>query len=82
MVKLSICQIVVCTNGDWAMSTRALFLISALFWIGVSWWNGEIIIAAVSIFCHFIAWQNHVIEVKLNKILDEKGIFVSMHEID
>jgi len=64
------------------MELRRLYLLSSLFWIGISYWNGELIIAEVAVLCHFISWQNHVIEVKLNKLLDDKNISVSMRDID
>ncbi len=63
------------------MKTSTIFGLSAIFWIGGAIWNDQSVIAAVFAVGHVIAWQIHVIEVKLNKLLSDRGIFVAEYEL-
>ena len=64
------------------MRFSGVLVIATLFWLGVSYWKGELAIAVVSILGHYLIWQNHVLEVKLNKLLDDRGIHVSNDDIN
>jgi hypothetical protein len=57
------------------------FCLSALLCVGLALWFGQTTIAVLAIFAHLLGWQNHVIEIKLNKFLDDRGIFVSHREL-
>jgi len=63
------------------MSTSLMVSLSAAFWIGSSLLAGQVILAAVFAVGHVLFWQNHVLEIKLNKLLDERGILVADYEI-
>jgi hypothetical protein len=63
------------------MSTSLMVSLSAAFWIGSSLLAGQVILAAVFAVGHVLFWQNHVLEIKINKLLDERGIFVADYEI-
>lgn len=63
------------------MSTSLMVSLSAAFWIGSSLLAGQVILAAVFAVGHVLFWQNHALEIKINKLLDERGIFVADYEI-
>lgn len=56
--------------------------ISALFWVGASLYFGQLVAAAIFAVGHVLFWQNHVLEVKVNKLLDDRGLFVPQYEVE
>lgn len=62
------------------MKTRTLFIISALGFAGMAIYSGEPLTGIVLLVAHAIGWQIHVLEVKVNRLLDDRGIFVSKDE--
>lgn len=65
------------------MTTETKIWLSAFVWVaGLGWfWPGEPTLAAVVGCTHVIVFFLHHIEVKLNKLLDRAGIFVSKAEL-
>lgn len=63
------------------MRTSTLLVVSALFWASIFFWNDQSILAAIAIVAHGLSWQIHRIEVKLNKLLDDRGIYVTESEL-
>lgn len=64
------------------MKTRTWVLLSALMISGGLWWGGAWPEALLTWLIHAIYWQNHAIEVKVNRLLDQYGVVVSQAEID
>lgn len=64
------------------MKVKTIVLLSAI----VTTWGtaaaGSWCGAIVFFVGHFLFWQNHVLEVKLNRLLDESGLRVTDAEID
>lgn len=64
------------------MKTATLVSISAAIWIGGSLFYDQPLAAAIFAVGHVLFWQNHALEVKINRLLDERGLFVSRDEIE
>ncbi len=64
------------------MRLNAIFLLSAILWIIGGIWFNQIAIALLALLCHYIAWQTHVLEVKVNKLLDDRQIRVTREDIN
>ena len=64
------------------MKTSTVVFLSAAIWGGVSIWLDSPIIGAVLIVGHILFWRTHVLEVKINRLLDERGIFVANYELN
>ena len=64
------------------MKTRTLFLVSAAFWVIGAAYMGSDIGAALAIVAHYLGWMVHRLEVKVNRLLDQQGIYVREQEFD
>lgn len=63
------------------MRIDAIFLLSAILWIVGGLWFSQIAIMLLALLCHFIAWQTHILEVKVNKLLDDRQIRIEDRDI-
>ena len=64
------------------MKTSTLVLLSAIGWSAIPFWAGDFAAGTVFLFCHALYWRTHILEVKLNRLLDERGIFVADYELN
>lgn len=64
------------------MKTSTMIYISALFWVFVSIFLEQYTASAVFLVGHILFWQNHNLEVKVNKMLEHYGIFVARYELE
>lgn len=64
------------------MKTATIVGISAVIWIGSAIASGQPVAAAIFLVGHVLFWQNHALEVKVNKLLDERGLIVGRDEIN
>jgi len=62
------------------MKLSTFYSLSALAWLFGSLYLDAPVAAVVAAFAHFLSWQMHVLEVKVNKLLDAQGIHVSRQE--
>ena len=63
------------------MKTKNLLIVGAVFWTGVAVLVNDIAAIYISLAAHGIIWFLHRIEIKLNKLLDNQGFFVSEQEL-
>jgi hypothetical protein len=63
------------------MDTRTLLIISAIVFVGGLGYYGHFAAALIAMLLHGLAWQLHVLEVKVNRLLDDRGIRVSSEEL-
>lgn len=63
------------------MKYSTVLIISAAVWLGIAYQQHNLAAAYVAVGVHVILYVLHAIEVKLNKLLDERGIHVSPQEI-
>ena len=64
------------------MATRPLIIGSAVLFVGLALYAEELAIAAILGVGHALLLQLHVLEVKVNKLLDDRGIYVSEKDMD
>lgn len=50
--------------------------------IGLSWWQDQLVLGIVGGMIVAVSWQIHVLEVKMNKLLDSQGLYVTKEEIN
>ena len=63
------------------MGTRAKIALSFVFWTALAAYSGNMAAAYVSIAGHAIFYMLHVIEVKVNKLLDQQALYVTDADI-
>lgn len=63
------------------MGTRMTIWLSAIVWTGIALYGDNVAAAYVSLGTHVIMYMLHVIEVKVNKLLDHQSLYVSNVEI-
>jgi len=63
------------------VTTKNLFIVSAVLWTGVAVLLNDIAAIYISLAAHGMIWFLHKIEIKLNKLLDNQGLFVSEQEM-
>lgn len=63
------------------MKTSTIIGLLAFGFFGAAAYLHEPAVAAIGAVGWFLAMQLHALEVKINKLLDERGIVVSQHEI-
>lgn len=68
-------------HGRREVRTATLVGISAVIWVGGAMIYEQFTVAAVFAVGHVLFWQNHALEVKINKLLDDRGLYVSRDEI-
>jgi hypothetical protein len=59
------------------MKTRTLLVVSAVFWCGLAFSYGNVTVLAVLAVGHALMWHLHRLEVKLNRLLDDRALYVS-----
>jgi len=64
------------------VKTSTWIYVSAFFWAGISIWQDQLAVAAVAVAGHVLFWQGHRLEVKINRLLDDRGIFVADYELE
>ena len=64
------------------MKTSTLTFLSAVICAGISMWTDQPILAGVFVVGHVLFWRTHIREVKINRLLDERGIFVADYDAD
>lgn len=64
------------------MKTSTFYVLSAFLWLGGSLYFDAPLAAVVAAFAHFLSWQIHVLEIKLNKLLDAQSLHVSQQDLD
>lgn len=64
------------------MKTSTLIAVSAIVFVAPALWTGHLAVAAIMAVGHALLWRTHILEVKINKLLDDKGIFVANYELD
>lgn len=64
------------------MKTSTWIYVSAFFWTGISIWQNQLAVAAVAVAGHVLFWQSHRLEVKINRLLDDRSISVRDYEFD
>lgn len=62
------------------MKTSTIVYLSGMVWTLGALQVGQPIIAAVVAVGHVLFWQLHVLEVKLNKLLEAQGVWVTKAE--
>lgn len=68
--------------GGAKLRTVTLVGISGLVWVGGAIVYGQPVAAAIFAVGHVLFWQNHALEVKVNKLLDDRGLIVGRDEIE
>ena len=63
------------------MKTRSMIIASAVFSVGLALHYGSETVAAIFLVGHVLGYQLHVLEVKLNKLLSERGLYVTDKEL-
>lgn len=56
--------------------------LSAAMWMGLAFYLDSFAAAAVFGAAHVLAFRIHIVEVKVNKLLDHNGVFVSNQDIE
>jgi hypothetical protein len=64
------------------LRTATIVGISAVAWIVAAVYFDETAVAAILGVGHILYWQNHRLEVKVNRLLDASGTFVADNEIN
>ncbi len=63
------------------MRPRLIIGISAAIWTGIALLADDMTAVFVSLGCHGLAFQLHRLEVKLNRLLDERKILVTDDDV-
>lgn len=63
------------------MKFQTGLILSTCFWTGAAASNGNMAAVYASVGFHAVIWMLHTLEVKLNRLLDERQIFVSDSEL-
>ncbi len=65
-----------------AMTTRTIILVCTFALIAVGILSENIAALLIAIVGSILIWQSHIIELKLNKLLDHAGIIVTKADFD
>jgi hypothetical protein len=63
------------------MDGRKGIIISGVFWCGLALYNERETLFFLGVATHAILYLLHTIEVKLNKLLDNQGVYVTQKEL-
>ena len=63
------------------MKFRTTMVLSAVLWTGIAISRDNLAAAYASAGIHVAIWLLHALEVKINRLLDDRGIRVSEREI-
>lgn len=63
------------------MRDKTIVIVGAAIFIGIAAMSGDTAAVFVAVTGAVLFWQGHVIEVKLNKILDQAGLTVTKDDL-
>lgn len=63
------------------LSTKTILMLSCAFWTWLAMYHENLAATYVSLAAHWLTFLVHAIEVKINRLLDDRGITVYPDEI-